>query len=568
MGRESSSTAAALVASIGRPSEIVAMLKYKLLVSDNVTKYVSLDAVPLVPVAETTATTNTATAATTATTATTKTSKTTTSTLRARKSATAAAAAAGNGAPPSLEPGLKYDSHALCYYLLNLTSRSFARVIQELHPKLSLPVCIFYLVLRGLDTVEDDVHLPLDVKLPTLTRFHEHIQQPGWTFTRSSPTEKDRFLLEQFDAVIDQFLRLDKPYRDVITDITRRMGAGMAEFCEPGRSVESMDDYNLYTHYVAGLVGLGLTGLFVATGLESHPLLQVAPQRGSRAFDLPNNMGTFLQKANIVKDFFEDLDDGRRFWPSAVWRKFVRPDEDAAALARPDRRDDALACLNALCVDALRLVPDCLEFMSLLTDPSVLTFCAIPQTMAIASFALFFNNPVVFAKRGLKIRRGHAVDLIQRCKMGFAEVKVVYLEFALEMARRNAERVKEGNEKDDSFWEMATVCADIARWIHAHDLRTANGVLVTRPRRAGPHRSLAGHAESAANAAIIVVVLLALLAAVVAAVAAAAWAVASVVGAGAGPGQHVGWTVPPAVGEAWVWVGEWARGGGVAARSG
>ncbi|KAI9354262.1 hypothetical protein DFJ73DRAFT_795203 [Zopfochytrium polystomum] len=212
----------------------------------------------------------------------------------------------------------------------------------------------------------------------------------------------DRFLLEQFDAVIDQFLRLDKPYRDVITDITRRMGAGMAEFCEPGLSVESMDDYNLYTHYVAGLVGLGLTGLFVATGLESHPLLQVAPQRGSRAFDLPNNMG--------------------------------------------------------------------------------------------------FNNPV------------------------------------------------------------------IARWIHAHDLRTANGVLVTRPRSAGPHRSLAGRAESAANAAIIVVVLLALLAAVVAAVAAAAWAVASVVGAG--PGQHLGWTVPPAVGEAWVWVGEWARGGGVAARSG
>lgn len=31
-----------------------------------------------------------------------------------------------------------------------------------------------------------------------------------------------------------------------------------------------MDDYNLYTHYVAGLVGLGLTGLFTDSGLEAR----------------------------------------------------------------------------------------------------------------------------------------------------------------------------------------------------------------------------------------------------------------------------------------------------------
>ena len=42
----------------------------------------------------------------------------------------------------------------------------------------------------------------------------------------------------------------------VITDIARRMGAGMAEFIE--REVLSVQDYDLYCHYVAGLVGLGL----------------------------------------------------------------------------------------------------------------------------------------------------------------------------------------------------------------------------------------------------------------------------------------------------------------------
>ena len=36
-------------------------------------------------------------------------------------------------------------------------SRSFASVIRELPAGLSLDVLIFYLVLRGLDTVEDDM---------------------------------------------------------------------------------------------------------------------------------------------------------------------------------------------------------------------------------------------------------------------------------------------------------------------------------------------------------------------------------------------------------------------------
>ncbi len=43
----------------------------------------------------------------------------------------------------------------------------------------------------------------------------------------------------------------------MIADITRRMGAGMAEFIE--KEVESVADYELYCHYVAGLVGVGLS---------------------------------------------------------------------------------------------------------------------------------------------------------------------------------------------------------------------------------------------------------------------------------------------------------------------
>lgn len=46
-------------------------------------------------------------------------------------------------------------------------------VIQQLPNPLRDAVCVFYLVLRGLDTVEDDMAIPLATKVPDLLAFHE-----------------------------------------------------------------------------------------------------------------------------------------------------------------------------------------------------------------------------------------------------------------------------------------------------------------------------------------------------------------------------------------------------------
>lgn len=54
-------------------------------------------------------------------------------------------------------------------------SHSFAVVIQQLPSQLRDAICVFYLVLRGLDTVEDDMAIPIPDKLPVLKAFHERI---------------------------------------------------------------------------------------------------------------------------------------------------------------------------------------------------------------------------------------------------------------------------------------------------------------------------------------------------------------------------------------------------------
>ncbi|NXH97348.1 FDFT synthase, partial [Pachycephala philippinensis] len=257
-------------------------------------------------------------------------------------------------------------------------------------------VCIFYLVLRALDTVEDDMSIPLDVKVPMLHEFHSHLYEPEWKYTESK--EKDRQVLEDFPTISMEFRNLSKVYRDVISDICHKMGVGMAEFLE--KKVDSQHEWDKYCHYVAGLVGIGLSRLFSASELEDSIVGQDT--------DLANSMGLFLQKTNIIRDYLEDQLEGREFWPREVWSRYAKKLSD---LAKPENIDVAVQCLNELITNALHHVPDVLTYLSRLKNQSVFNFCAIPQVMAIATLAACYNNQQVF--RGVvKIRKGQAVTLM------------------------------------------------------------------------------------------------------------------------------------------------------------
>jgi farnesyl-diphosphate farnesyltransferase len=84
---------------------------------------------------------------------------------------------------------------------------------------------------------------------------------------------------------------------------------------------------------------------------------------------------------NILKDYLEDLEEGRSFWPEEIWKQYT-PDplaDPISVFAKPENLERGLAVLNHLCSDALMLVPDCLEYMSSLNNPTLFRFCAIPQ---------------------------------------------------------------------------------------------------------------------------------------------------------------------------------------------
>jgi len=292
------------------------------------------------------------------------------------------------------QPGLHY-----CYDMLNKVSRSFAIVIQQLPERLRDAVCVFYLVLRALDTVEDDMSIPDKVKIPLLRCFHENSYDRTWSMDCGAGHYKD--LMANYPIVTDVFLSLDTEYQLVIADICRKMGNGMADFIP--QEVETVEQYDLYCHYVAGLVGIGLSQLFASSGLESKEFFKME--------DSANRMGLFLQKTNIIRDYLEDINEEpapRMFWPREIWSQYARR---LADLKLDRHRENAVACLNHMILDALSHAEDCMVYMSQLRNPAIFRFCSIPQVMAIATLAACFNNHAVFTGV-VKMRRGETAKIM------------------------------------------------------------------------------------------------------------------------------------------------------------
>ncbi|KAF2476695.1 farnesyl-diphosphate farnesyltransferase [Lindgomyces ingoldianus] len=339
-----------------------------------------------------------------------------------------------------------------CFFFLDKTSRSFSAVIKELHPELLVPVCLFYLVLRGLDTIEDDMTLPLEKKEPILRNFQDILEQDGWTCNENGPNEKDRQLLVEFNVVVEEFKKIKPAYRTIIKDITKRMGNGMADYANNAEhntnGVNTIADYELYCHYVAGLVGEGLTRLFVEGGLANAALLKRP--------ELMESMGQFLQQVNIIRDIKEDLDDKRRFWPKQIWSKYVNNFED---LFKPENKQLALSASSEMILTALSRADDCLYYLAGIKEQSVFNFCAIPQSMAIATLEICFQNHDIF-KKNVKITKGEACQLMIESTQNLQLVCDVFKKYLRKIHQKN-------NPHDPNFLRISMACGKTEQFIES-----------------------------------------------------------------------------------------------------
>lgn len=288
-----------------------------------------------------------------------------------------------------------------CYHTLEKVSRSFAVVIKQLDAEVRDSICIFYLVLRALDTVEDDLNIPFDKRMYWLRNFHLFVGDESFSLQNVGDHPDYVGLMENYPKVAKAFNGLDEKYQSVIEEITFKMGNGMADFTED--KVNSLKDYDQYCHYVAGLVGIGLSKLFAVSGIENPNLIN--------NLEMANSMGLFLQKTNITRDFAEDVEAKRFFWPKEIWNIYT--ENIASFLQNPT--ENALSNLNHMVNNALIHFTDCLDYLEMLQNKSIFKFCAIPQVMALSTLRLVYNNPNVLSEN-VKLEKSDSTVIFTQCE--------------------------------------------------------------------------------------------------------------------------------------------------------
>lgn len=231
--------------------------------------------------------------------------------------------------------------------VLKETSRTFYIPITFLQKELKLAVATAYLAMRAIDEIEDHEEVDSTTKHDLLMQISELLKKP--------------FDAEQYDLIIaplahkwpevthrlvDWLLVCPDRALPIVKRATSEMAYGMAKWAKADWQVKTKEDLDDYTYYVAGLVGVMLSDLWLEyEGIETDRELAIGYGRG-------------LQAVNILRNEAEDMDErGVSFVPDGWGRDelFTYAEDN---LAKAD------------------------EYMKSIHKRTVLLFCRLPLALA------------------------------------------------------------------------------------------------------------------------------------------------------------------------------------------
>lgn len=196
--------------------------------------------------------------------------------------------------------------------VLKETSRTFYIPITLLRKELRLTVGSAYLCMRAIDEIEDHETMDKNIKSRLLRDTKTLLLNEG-SFDREAYSDLVRPYEAEFPEVT---LRL-ADWIDVcpagivekVKDSTAEMAGGMADWVDKDFDVQTKEDLDEYTYYVAGLVGVMLSDIW-------HWYDGTETER-----DLAIGFGRGLQAVNILRNQEEDLEErGVSFMPEGWTR--------------------------------------------------------------------------------------------------------------------------------------------------------------------------------------------------------------------------------------------------------
>jgi len=228
--------------------------------------------------------------------------------------------------------------------LLASVSRSFYLSIRLLPRKLRAPVGLAYLLARASDTIADSAEVPEAARLQHLAAFARMIRTgrpDGLTDLQQdihTPHPGETTLLCNLDRCVAWLGELENKDRSEIVDVLEKIIRGQTLDLERfggGHHIvalQSAEELDEYTYLVAGCVGEFWTRVCL-NHLPGCSSLGLADLR-----KLGAEYGKGLQLVNILRDFPEDLRNGRCYLPEPELRAAgtsPTPLIDAPAKAQP-----------------------------------------------------------------------------------------------------------------------------------------------------------------------------------------------------------------------------------------
>ena len=267
-------------------------------------------------------------------------------------------------------------------------SRSFSIPILNLDDRFQIPVMVEYNLNKTIDTIEDSPALEAGEKTRLIQDFCDHLKREefsaGLKKRMLEVTPKDEaYVFKNYEATINLYSALSNQEKALGRKWTEEMATGMCAFLT--RSIKTLKDLNDYCYYVAGTVGIYLTGILRIKG--SNLTQTVFKKMEGHAV----SFGLFLQKLNIIRDHMEDNTNKKRaFWPRSYFQQ----------------EKDPIKILNKMCDETFSNdVPGAIEYYKNIPsgNDSYEVFIRFLLRSGLEYLKILKNNRSVFSDRKVKL---------------------------------------------------------------------------------------------------------------------------------------------------------------------
>lgn len=231
--------------------------------------------------------------------------------------------------------------------VLKKTSRTFYIPITFLNKELKNAVGVAYLAMRAIDEIEDHEDISNEAKHDYLMATAELLKKPFDEAAYKALIAPVAAILPEVSLRLGDWLACcPDGALPRVQAATAEMAEGMAKWALKNWDIQTKEDLDDYTYYVAGLVGVMLSDLWEwNAGTKTDRDLAIAYGRG-------------LQAVNILRNQDEDMDErGVSFVPNG-WTR-----DDLFAYA-----DDNLAKADL--------------YMQSLNKRTIILFCRLPLALA------------------------------------------------------------------------------------------------------------------------------------------------------------------------------------------